>query len=342
VSQSLDRRALLRSLIAAPTAAALARCARPSPNNADATRAVASSSGGFALPRWPQPRSRASSEFWQRWGDGKAEMIGYEAVTPRYGHLRAAEVALVYVTEPFSRRTLIKDDEAQGADRMDVIKLNFSEKFLTGVYPYSVLTSVFCPTDQYARARFSPAKIALSAQEWCGHVYLGVWPDEGSFVLRGMSYFASEGDVDQRVECATNTLYEDALMIQLRELDGPFNEGREWEGSLVPALWRNRRAHQPLAAEPARIRRSDLDANTTRFVLEAGAFRKQFDVEKSGDKRVIAWQSSDGARARILRSTRMPYWSLHDPGDEVRRAEFGLDGTRQPAIDEDGGGRVGF
>lgn len=246
----------------------------------------------------------------------------------------------MYVTEPISRRTLIKDDDAQGADRMDVLKLNISEKFLTGVYPYSVLTSVFCPSDQYDRARFSPAKITLSAQEWCGHVFLGAWPDERSFALRGMSYFASEGDVEERVPCAQGTLYEDALLVQLRELDGPFAGGGDWEGTLVPSLWRNRRAHRPLRPEPASIRRSNLDEDTTRFTLEAGAFRRTFDVEKRGDKRVIAWQSSDGGRARLLRSTRMPYWALHDPGDERHRAEFGLDGAAHPAIDSDGG--VGF
>ncbi len=342
MTHSLDRRSLLRSLVAVPTAAALSRCTRAQTAPPDGNTRVAASSGGFALPRWPAPSARASSAFWQRWGDGNAEMIGYEAITPRYGHLRSAEVALVYVTEPFSRRTLIKDDDAQGAERMDVVKVNISEKFLTGVYPYSVLTSVFCPTDRYGRERFSPAKITLSAQEWCGHVYLGVWPDERAYALRGMSYFASEGDVDQRVECAANALYEDALMVQLRELDGAFNEGREWEGALVPSLWRNRRSHRPLAPEQGRIRRTDLDANTTRFVLEAGSFSKQFDVEKSGDKRIVAWQSSDGARARILRSTRMPYWSLHNPGDEARRADFGLDATAQPVIAPDGSSRVGF
>ncbi len=301
------------------------------------------SSGGFALPRWGAPRASASPAFWRQWGDGKAEMIGYDAIAPRYGHLRRAELALVYVTEPFSRRTLIKDDDARGADRMDVLKVNVSEKFLTGVYPYSVMTSVFCPTDAIRGERFSPAKIALSAQEWCGHVYMGVWPDEREFALRGMSYFASEGDVDARVECPARALYEDALLVQLRELDGPFNEGRAWEGALVPALWRNRRSHRPLAPVSARITRADLDANTTRFSLACDdGFTREFDVEKSGDKRVTAWRSSDGARARLLRSTRMPYWSLHNPGDEARRAEFGLDPAPQPVFAPDGGERVGF
>jgi hypothetical protein len=269
-------------------------------------------------------------------------MIGYEAITPRYGHLRRSELALVYVTEPFSRRTLIKDDDARGADRMDVLKLNVSERFQTGVYPYSVLTSVFCPTDAIRSERFSPAKITLSAQEWCGHVYLGVWPDEDAYALRGMSYFASEGEVDDRVQTPADALYEDALLIQLRELDGPFHGGRDWEGALVPALWRNRRAHRPLAPVSARITRREIDRDLLRFSLESEGFTRTFDVERGGDRRVVGWSSSDGARTRLLRSTRMAYWSLHGPGDEARRAEFGLDPTPLPAIAPDGTERVGF
>jgi hypothetical protein len=295
------------------------------------------------LPRWGAPRAGASSAFWRQWGDGRAEMIGYEAITPRYGHLRPAELVLIYVTEPFSRRTLIKDDDARGADRMDVLKLNVSERFQTGVYPYSVLTSVFCPTDAIRSERFAPAKIALSAQEWCGHVYLGVWPDERAYALRGMSYFASEGEVDEAVPCPADTLYEDALLVQLRELDGPFHGGRDWEGALVPALWRNRRAHRPLAPTPARITRREIDRDLLRFSLESEGFTRTFDVERGGDRRVVAWSSSDGARARLRRSTRMAYWSLHGPGDEARRADFGLDPLPpQPTIAPDGTERTGF
>ena len=56
----------------------------------------------------------------------------------------------------------------------------------------------------------------------------------------------------------------------------------------------------------------------------------------------MAWSSSDGARARLRRSTRMAYWSLNGPGDEARRAEFGLDPRPQPVIAPDGTERVGF
>ncbi|MDP3274364.1 MAG: hypothetical protein Q8Q09_04165 [Deltaproteobacteria bacterium] len=345
----INRRALLQTLLAVPTAATLARCTRSAASqdanvNPRAARGEPLSSGGSAtqLPRWPSPRARASSAFSQRWGDGRAELIGYEAVSPRYGHLRPAELVLVYVTEPFSRRTLIKDDSAQGDDRMDMLKVNVSEKFQTGIYPYSLLTSVFCPSDVYGRERFSPAKITLSAQEWCGHVFAGVWPDQDAFLQRAMSYFASEGEVDQRVSAPSDVLYEDALLVQLRELDGPFANGSNWQGHVVPALWRNRRAHQTLVPDPARITRSQPSAEITRFRLETGQFWREFDVESSGEKRIAAMRSSDGGRARLLRSARLPYWQLNSPGDESHRADLGLSPLPQQVIAPDGTVRVGF
>ena len=264
-------------------------------------------------------------------------------MTPRYGHLHVAELALIYVTEPFSRRSLIKDDAAQNAERMDVLKVNISEKFLTGVYPYSVLTSVFCPVDALRTERFQPAKITLSAQEWCGHVFAGVWPDEREMVHRGFSYFANEGDTDERIPITANTLFEDALLIQLRELDGAFNGGRDWEGMLVPALWRQRRAHRPLRAQPARIVKStDSEGATTRFVLTSPDYSREFTVERTATKRIVSWHTSDGEQARMIRATRLPYWELHNPGDESRRAEFGLDATPQRVIETPPNTRVGF
>jgi hypothetical protein len=226
---------------------------------------------------------------------------------------------------------------------MDVLKVNISEKFLTGVYPYSVLTSVFCPVDAMRAERFQPAKITLSAQEWCGHVFTGLWADERSFTHKGFSYFASEGDTNETVAIAENTLYEDALLVQLRELDGPFNAGRDWQGPLMPALWRQRRAHRPLRPQDARIVRSTAsEGELTRFVISSGEYQREVMVERTGAKRIVSWQSSDGEHARLIRATRLPYWGLHNPGDEVHRAEFGLDPSPQRVVDVPPNTRVGF
>ena len=272
----------------------------------------------------------ASSAFWQRWGDGKAELSGFRITTQRYGEARAGRGALIYVTEPLHRRTLVKDDSARGADKLDVVKLNQTLTFDTGIYPYSVITSTFAPVDAHqGQERFSPAKIALSAQEWCGHVYHRLLP-QGSRAQSSMrSYFASEGERDEVLSWGGATpLYEDALLIQLRELDGAFNAGRDWKGKLVPTLWATRKAHRALQPVDATIQRSEVTTDdgkaATRFTLRYGNVWRHIDVEKATPRRILGWSASDGEKATLLKTARLPYWSLHGNQHRGERAKLGL------------------
>lgn len=272
-------------------------------------------------------KAGASSSFWQHWGDGKAELSGYRITTMRYGQPREGQVVLIYVTEPLDKRTLIKDDKAPREQAIQVLKLNQMLKFDTGIYPYSLMTSVFSAVDDLGKERFSPLKIAFSGQEWCGHVYHQVRPAADHFLSNLRSYFASEGDRGEVVSTAAGVLYEDALLIQLRELDGPFAGGGDWSGELVPALWEARKAHRPLRPVAAQIKRSVGQRDgvaVTRFELRYGDVLKTYEVEKAFPRRVLAWQKSDGERASIAKTARLPYWSLHDNGDEKLREKLGL------------------
>lgn len=288
---------------------------------------VASASCGGASPERPtlppRPRAAASSEFWDRWGDGLAELSSYRGTVTRYGEPRAAELVLVYVTEPLDRATLIKDDDAPPESRVQVLKLNAALRFQTGIYPYSVMTSVFAPVDRYYEHRFTPAKITMSAQEWCGHVFTALWPGQDRFASRGMSYFASEGERDESVEAPEGAIYEDALAIQLRELDGPFAEGADWEGTLVPSIWRARQAHVPLRPGPATIAREQ-EGDVIRFTLRAGDLERVYEVEAGGQRRLLGWRASDGEEMRIVATERLAYWTLNRPGDESARERIGL------------------
>jgi hypothetical protein len=277
----------------------------------------------------PLPTRSASSAFWKQWGDGQAEIAGYRIETSRYGEQRRGTVALIYVTEPMDGRTWIKDDSGQVPDehRVKVIKLNQALKFQTGIYPYSVMTSVFSPVDGNGRERFAPAKISVSAQEWCGHVYAQIHPKGDHFWSEGHSYFGAEGDSSGRVGTAPLALYEDALLIQLRELDGPFASGGDWSGELIPTMWHTRKAHLPLQPVPATITRTDAARNgvpVTRFTVRFGELTRTIDVEKAAPRRVLGWTTSDGEKAELAGSDRLPYWKLNSNGDEAYLKRLGL------------------
>lgn len=304
-----------------------------------------------------EPEAGASGEFWDHWGDGQAELSGYRMTISRYGEPREAELALILVTEPHDRRTWIKDDEVESPDRVEVLKLNQHVEFLTGIYPYSVMTSLFSPVEDWGGAteeRFQPVRIVHGVQEWCGAYSHRIWPGPESFRSLRLSYFAHEGERLREVEAHRDrTLYEDALLVQLRELDGPFADGGDWEGLLVPELWRLRSGHGGTEPVPARITRHPGDSvhlageeaaapvPATRFELEAGDYHRTFWVEEEAPRRVLAWETSLGDRAELLATERLAYWELNRPGDEAWREALGLDprGALPPA--PPGGGPAG-
>jgi len=227
------------------------------------------------------------------------------------------------------RRNWIKDDagDVPASERINVMKLNNVLKFQTGIYPYSVMTSVFAPVDGRAGERFAPAKITMSAQEWCGHVYQKVIPAPESFANELRSYFHADGERNATVKAPPGALFEDALLIQLRELDGPFAGGKDWSGTIVPSLWSQRKRHAALDPLPATIHREDANRNgtpVTRFTLSYGAAGTTYDVEKGPPRRVLSWKTKDGDEARLLKTTRLPYWTLNGPGDEAYLRELGF------------------
>ena len=114
-----------------------------------ALAAAQCSSAPPATPEAAAPAAPLPPAFGSYWFQGKAELTSYTLSQARYGELHPGEAVLIFVTEDFSRKKQVKLDDpaAAGADKVPVLKLNFEKKFGTGIYPYSLLTSVFLPLD---------------------------------------------------------------------------------------------------------------------------------------------------------------------------------------------------
>ena len=218
---------------------------------------------------------------------------------------------------------------------MEVLKLNLSLKFLTGIYPYSVMTSVFAPVDDWGLERFQPVKIGHSVQEWCGHYLHQLWTGPEAMRSIRLSYFASEGETLARSDIPSGTLYEDGLLIQLRELDGPFAGGGDWSGWIVPSLWNARRGVAPAEPIEATIEREEVGPGPadpaesagvalTRFTLRYGDYWREYDVESDPPRRIMGWRTSLGDTVRLVETRRLAYWTENDPGGRSLRAELGL------------------
>ncbi|MEQ9230208.1 MAG: hypothetical protein RIF46_05960, partial [Cyclobacteriaceae bacterium] len=97
------------------------------------------------------------------WSKGGAEITSYDLEQARYGEIHKGTAVTVFVTEPFSKSKQVKLDDykSAGDDRVNVLKLNLTKKFLTGIYPYSMMLSTFSPLDG------SPMiKSSMTVQEW--------------------------------------------------------------------------------------------------------------------------------------------------------------------------------
>ncbi|MDP9097549.1 MAG: hypothetical protein M3N48_00950, partial [Verrucomicrobiota bacterium] len=75
------------------------------------------------------------------WGDGKAEFNIYDAQIARYGIPRPTEVLHILVREPFDPKQLVKPDNPNQADAVQVLKLNQILHVPTGLYVYQQMHS---------------------------------------------------------------------------------------------------------------------------------------------------------------------------------------------------------
>ena len=163
-------------------------------------------------------------EFKEYWYAGVAELNSYALEQARYGELRDGEAVLIFVTEPFNTAKQVKADR-KNESTTSVMKLNRVRKFLTGVYPYSIMSSIFYPVSGGSQA----LKITTSVQEWCGHVFAQLNNRE-TFEIQSNSYF--EAEADQAFSIEKNVL-EDVLWTMIRTQPGALPEGSL---SIVPSL----------------------------------------------------------------------------------------------------------
>src|SRR5690606_32376982 len=128
-----------------------------------------------------------SSQFKEYWYGGQAEITSYQLQQERYGEIREGIAVNIFVTEDFLTDAQVKANRA-GENGISVLKLNQTKNFNTGIYPYSIMTSIFSPITEKGHA----LKVSNSIQEWCGQVYMQL-NNRSKFEVESHSYFEGEG-----------------------------------------------------------------------------------------------------------------------------------------------------
>jgi len=268
------------------------------------------------------------------WYNGNAEISTYSLVESRYGEPRNGYRIMVFVTELMRLATHIKPDVKCPDDQMiRVIKLNDLRKFTTGIYEYSVMTSVFASVEQKAPyANMSTMKVSFSSQEWCGQVFdrLVRTPDAYQGVL--YSYFESEGEAPYVLDAA-GVECEDNLWTRTRELNGPLlKEGETMSMKLIPSRWINRKLHAPTTIQDATITKGKsvnmLTAlgtmSVVRFEWKIAGASTTVHVESKYPHRIMAFTERDGSSGKLIASRRSPYWQENKSGHRNIRTSLGL------------------
>ena len=283
------------------------------------------------LPQFGAPSRDQFQDYWYNHG---AELSRFSLQQMRYGEIHEGDAVLVFVTEKMNPDTQIKADHP-GAQDVAILKLNAVRKFFTGIYPYSIMTSIFAPVD--VQNYPLPLKISSSTQEWCGHAYTQMNLNGDEYRVRMHSYFEGEGDRDFKVKKA---IPEDALWTLIRLAPGSLPVG---EFSMIPGTVYARLAHRPVTVRKAVAKLSlssekSLEGNPLvvyeiDFPAQDRSLRIYF--EKDFPHRIQKWQETYrertgmGAKVLTTRAIRThtimePYWKLHTNNDRRRLGGLGL------------------
>jgi hypothetical protein len=269
---------------------------------------------------------KLSEAFKNLWYDGNAEIATYKLSQNRYGSLHNGFATLIFVTEDFSKTKQVKLDNpaTAGNDKVSVLKLNFIKNFITGIYPYSVESSVFTPVDLSGTL-----KLSTSVQEWCGHTFTQLNRISNGFKLSEYSYFEDEGD---QTKVLPNVLLEDELWNTIRIAPEKLPLGNI---VLMRSNIAVRLQHKPVAT----IKGTATLSNTNFNNQEAKEYLVQFEdrslriyYEQNFPFTILGWQETDGSaskpglvtNATLIKTKRLPYWQLKNPANKSLRDSLGL------------------
>ncbi len=268
--------------------------------------------------------ARSSDTFENYWYAGEAEVNTYKLEQERYGAMHEGRATRIFVTEPMSVKRQVKVDDPKAEKSRTVLKMNATRKFNTGVYPYSVMTSVFSPIDGAAMSL--PLKLTNSVQEWCGQTFLQMNREKkDAYRYQSYSYFGSEGDQQGRWSSA---ILEDGLWNQIRLEPGALPTGTI---RLIPAGVYLRFQHIDLklyeAEATVTVTKNGRKMYEVRYTDIPRVLRIEFDAEFPYVIRSWSEENPDSGRvtrAELLVSDKRAYWSQNGADDRSERRALQL------------------
>ena len=271
--------------------------------------------------------------FGKYWFDGEAELNRYELQQARYGELHEGEAVLIFVTEDFLSDDQVKYEQGPRDQVVPVLKLNYTRKFFTGLYPYSMMSSIFTPVGNNNKT----IKVSTSVQEWCGHVFSQLNLRKQKYEMHLFSYFQQEGDQHEFIDGA---MLEDEIWNKIRINPAALPIG---EITLIPSTQYARLKHTPLRPEMAIASINEIvdstfsDQTLQQYKIEYIHLGRTLSIifEPSFPYAIIGWEETYQSgfndpqllvtKAKRTNSLKTAYWKLNSVEDSHWRSELGLD-----------------
>lgn len=252
----------------------------------------------------PKPLSENFKTFWYA---GEAEISSYTLEQYRYGEKRDGTAVLIYVTEPFLKNVQVKANNSH-PDNIPVLKLNSTKNFITGIYPYSIMQSIFYPVGNNSFA----LKASASVQEWCGQTYTQINNRE-TFEVMSHSYFEGEADKNFSLD---KTILENEIWTQLRIEPASLPTGTF---ELIPSLEYLNLHHKPVQAYKATAELKSNSYSITYLNINRKLtlnFSEQFPYTIESWEEIIDNKVSTGRLKKTIKSN---YWNKNSNQDQSIR-----------------------
>lgn len=274
------------------------------------------------------PKSRDGvdlDQFSSYWFQGKAEINVFDLQQSRYGEVREGNAVMIFVTEDFSRRKQVKLDDPSGvgADARKVLKLNMTREFVTGIYPYHTMLSVFTPVND----EINSYKLVSTVTEWCGQAFTQMNWKNSKYQIQSFSYFESEGDQEINIEAQA----EDELFNLIRINPDLIPEG---DARLIPSLVYQRFAHVEMNDYRAKISKEDVGNNSSELVVDYQSLKRTLKIQYKNffPYEILSWeeiQTKANGDQEVTKAVRRKlelsdYWNKNEKVFEPLRKDLGL------------------
>ncbi|MDR6560411.1 MULTISPECIES: hypothetical protein [unclassified Arcicella] len=276
----------------------------------------------------PTASDKVFADYWYK---NKAEINSYALQKDNNGQSSVGESIMIFVTENFRTDKQVKLDADNKSEATSVLKVNLTEKFLTGIADYSLMTSVFSAID--TKAFPHALKVATSLQDWNGMAYLQLNNKNRAYQIEGKSYTEKEVQEDFELK---RTWLEDEIWNNIRLSPETLPNG---DIEMIPSFSYSQLTHQlptVLSAKAALKDYTGTDFTEKKLKVFSITYpEKSRSVEvvfqEAFPYKIMGWtehnvnQGKTWTTKAILKKTLLSdYWTKHSPKDVALRDSLSL------------------